>query len=202
MLIHEKISTRSTWAPHGVEVWYLDPAMEHYKCYRVCAAKTRGERITDTIQFSPNKFSMPGSSTTDRVIEVAGELTDEIKNFKHPGLIQQVVNSKLAALHKLAEIFNIETQPAQTTPPVVKETIISTKSGPAPRVKLIVTKTIPSPRVITPGITQPSKKINSYPPTVHVIPDENNNLQATMPIRNDNRNTPHIIPEDDIWSKT
>ena len=30
VLIHEKSTTRRTWAPHGVEGWYLGPAMEHY----------------------------------------------------------------------------------------------------------------------------------------------------------------------------
>ena len=145
---------------------------------------------------------MPGSSAADRIIEAAEELIDTIKDFKHPELIQQVVNPKLAALYKLAEIFNMATQLAQTNPLVIKETTISTNPSPDPRVKLIVIKTSTSPRVITPDIAQPSKKILSYPPTVHVIPDEDNNLQATMPIINDNRNAPHIIPEDDVWSKT
>ena len=93
-------------------------------------------------------------------------------------------------------------QPAQKNLPVIKETTIRTNPSPAPRVKLIVTRTSTSPRVITPNIAQHSKKISSYPPTVHVIPEEDNNLQATMTIRNDNRNAPHIIPEDDVWSKT
>jgi hypothetical protein len=37
VLIHEKPSTRGTWAPHDVEGWYLGPAQRHYRCYRVWA---------------------------------------------------------------------------------------------------------------------------------------------------------------------
>jgi hypothetical protein len=35
VLIHEKPSTRGTWAPYAVEGWYLGPAQRHYQCYRV-----------------------------------------------------------------------------------------------------------------------------------------------------------------------
>ena len=42
VLIHEKSKSRKSWAPHGVEGWYLVPAMEYYRCYRLIATKTGG----------------------------------------------------------------------------------------------------------------------------------------------------------------
>ena len=84
VLIHEKSNVRKTWSLHGVEGWYLGPAMEHYRCYRVIASKTGGERITDTVQFFPHDIPMPGTSAADRAAEAAIELTDAISNFKHP----------------------------------------------------------------------------------------------------------------------
>ena len=73
VLIHEKSNVRRTWAPHGIEGWYLGPAMEHYRCYRVYASKTGGERVSDTIEFFPQDIPMPGKSSTDRAIVAAEE---------------------------------------------------------------------------------------------------------------------------------
>ena len=34
VIVHEKPKDRASWAPHGVEGWYIGPAMESYRCYR------------------------------------------------------------------------------------------------------------------------------------------------------------------------
>jgi hypothetical protein len=42
IIVHEKPKQRRrTWDPHGVDGWYLGPATEHYRCYRVFINKTR-----------------------------------------------------------------------------------------------------------------------------------------------------------------
>ena len=37
------LSNRCTWDPHATEGWYLDPTLEHYRCYKCYVTKTRGE---------------------------------------------------------------------------------------------------------------------------------------------------------------
>ena len=83
IIIHGKSNIRKAWAPHGVEGWYLGPALEHYRCYRVYAAKTGGERVSDTVQFFPHVIPMLGTTVKKRVIEIVVELTDAITNLKH-----------------------------------------------------------------------------------------------------------------------
>ena len=51
VIVHEKPTQRRTWAPHGVDGWYIGPAMDHYQCYRVWIPSTHAEHIADTIQF-------------------------------------------------------------------------------------------------------------------------------------------------------
>ena len=89
VLIHEKISTRRTWAPHGVEGWYLGPSMDHYRCYKVIASKIGGKNHRYSPFFSRDVL-MPGSSAADREIEAAAELTDTISNFKHSSPLKDV----------------------------------------------------------------------------------------------------------------
>jgi hypothetical protein len=59
IIIHEKPQQRGSWDPHGIDGWYLGPAMEHYRCYSVYANATQAEHTSDTIEFFPQKVSMP-----------------------------------------------------------------------------------------------------------------------------------------------
>ena len=49
VIVHEKPNQRRTWAPHGIDGWYIGPALDHYQCYRVWIPSTHAERIADTI---------------------------------------------------------------------------------------------------------------------------------------------------------
>ena len=40
-LVHEKPAVRGTWAPHGVDGWYVGPARDHYRCYTVYIPSTK-----------------------------------------------------------------------------------------------------------------------------------------------------------------
>jgi hypothetical protein len=56
---HEKPDQRVSWDPHGVDCYYLGPALDHYRFYQVHITKTKGTRIVDTVEFFPSKLSMP-----------------------------------------------------------------------------------------------------------------------------------------------
>jgi hypothetical protein len=74
ILIHEKPNQWRSWDPHGVEGWYLGPATDHYRCYRVYVNKTRAERITDNVEFFPQEIEMPFPTPTEIAIEAAKAL--------------------------------------------------------------------------------------------------------------------------------
>ena len=44
---------------------YIGPAMEHYICHKTYILKTRVERISGTIEFSPKQFKIPQMYFTD-----------------------------------------------------------------------------------------------------------------------------------------
>jgi hypothetical protein len=43
VIFHEKPQQRRTWAPHGIDGFYLGPAMEHYRCHRIYCSSTGQE---------------------------------------------------------------------------------------------------------------------------------------------------------------
>jgi predicted Abi (CAAX) family protease len=52
-IAHETPNRRRTWAPHGQKGWYIGPALEHYRCYRVYFNKTRSERVVEMVELFP-----------------------------------------------------------------------------------------------------------------------------------------------------
>jgi hypothetical protein len=58
VIIHEP-PIRQSWAPHGVDGWYLGPSLEHYRCYQVYANKTAHARVANTIEFFRKPLQCP-----------------------------------------------------------------------------------------------------------------------------------------------
>ena len=101
-MIHEKSTTRQSWAPHGVKYWYLGPTTEHYRCYIVVVTQTGNERIIDTVHFFHHDVPILETFSVDRAIEVAVELTAAIGRFKFVYPLKDTLDQQLDGLHKLA----------------------------------------------------------------------------------------------------
>ena len=133
VVLHEKPSQRLSWDPHGTEGWYLGPALEHYRCYRLFVNKSKAERVTDTIDFFTEKAPMPYMTPTDVAIQATAEI---IRLLHQPDAIQisKVGTKQIDTIKQIATIFK-KPRPDKVSTPVS-----------APRVPDNVTKA-PSPRM-------------------------------------------------------
>ena len=102
VIAHEKPTQRRTWDPHGADGWYLGPAQEHYRCYKIYITKTGGERICDTVSFFPSDCESPIMSTKEAIVVAAQELTKALKTFAPTFCKPNDIND----LQQLNEIFN------------------------------------------------------------------------------------------------
>jgi hypothetical protein len=105
IIAHEIPGRRRTWAPHGQDGWYIGPALEHYICYTVYITKTRSNRIVETVDFFPHKFTLPFPLSHELATQAAADLTHALLNPKPAGPFCQVGNEQAIALRKLANIF-------------------------------------------------------------------------------------------------
>ena len=65
VIINEKPEGKQSWDPHGVEGYYLELDMEHYRCHTVYMNKTWGKNIADTVEFPPEHNKTPGISNQE-----------------------------------------------------------------------------------------------------------------------------------------
>jgi hypothetical protein len=75
VIAHDNPNQRASWDPHGVDGWYLGPAPDHYRCYRVHINKTKSDIIVDTVEFFPAKVAMPRTASKYMATIAAKELT-------------------------------------------------------------------------------------------------------------------------------
>jgi hypothetical protein len=69
VLAHAKPDKRKTWAPHGLDgSWYVGPALNSYRCYKIWIWETRALCIIDTLTWFPSKVKLPDSSSTDIIL--------------------------------------------------------------------------------------------------------------------------------------
>jgi hypothetical protein len=69
---HVKPKARRSWAPHGEDAWYVGPAPDHYRCYKVWMVATNRTRIVDTVEFCPQHVKMPHLSSQEMGIQLLG----------------------------------------------------------------------------------------------------------------------------------
>ena len=102
--MHEKPSQRGSWAPHGVDGFYLGPALQHYRCYRGWVVKTQRERIVDTVAWHPQAIVMPGASEKELLNKALIDLRTTIHG--NTSQLPQSETQSLTALHQqLANLF-------------------------------------------------------------------------------------------------
>jgi hypothetical protein len=80
VMVHQKPSTRLSWGTHAIDGWYIGPALESYRCYRVWIWETRMERICDTLEWFPTKVNLPTVSNTDLILAALQDILRILQN--------------------------------------------------------------------------------------------------------------------------
>jgi hypothetical protein len=125
VIIHEKPSQCKTWDPHGVLGWYLGPAEEHYRCYWCYVTNTHGERITDTLGFSPMLAKTPLLSKEEAAIAAADAPTEALQSTTVPQNLIKLLELGKAAIQRLNNIFQKKFELATTENPIPRQSPLS-----------------------------------------------------------------------------
>jgi hypothetical protein len=110
IIAHETPNKRLAWAPYGQDVWYIGPEIEHYGCYTVYITRTRGERVVETVDSTPETCMLPFPSAQDLATKAAAELTHALLHLQPEGPFCKVGDEQTLALKSLADIFEGATQ--------------------------------------------------------------------------------------------
>ena len=160
VVIHEKPLQRASFAPHGIEGWYVGPAMDHYRCYTCLVSSTNRIRVSDTVKFFPHSVPFPQTTLETYLRQVAEDMLHILQNpTEQPYPTLTFGNTLKNAFIQVSQILKRATiQPSPVTPvpdatplptPIVRDPVppprvpddhmppltVPDQPGPSPRVK-------------------------------------------------------------------
>ena len=101
VLMFEPPNVRPTWSTHGVQGFYVGPDLSCYRTYRCWIESTKSIRSSDTVQFFPAPFLLPGATHEEQMIVAIDKLI-ALNTSRNKELIKDAV----VAVTNLANIIN------------------------------------------------------------------------------------------------
>ena len=126
--VHEKPHERGTWAAHAAMGFYLGPAIQHQRCYRVWIPALNSKRITDTVDWHPTATMLPPRPDIELVSKP--EPSDGSLPISVPPTKTQTVNTR-----------ECSTQTEVTSPEVKRVLKVPTDGNPNQNKKATATAT-------------------------------------------------------------
>ena len=147
---------RTSWGPHALDAWYVEPARLHYRNWHFYVPSTGGFRTSGQANFYPRHCIVPVEKPFDEVRRLAGDLTRAVQRMSKEEVRQPCRHTE--ALKQLSSIFadKLDAPTDTTTTPAQSS---ATPTAPAslqatPRVHLRRTRAN-TPGVIPPTFTGP-----------------------------------------------
>ena len=97
--------------------------MEHCRCHKAHTPKTRVERISDKVDFSPKQFNIPKMSSKDATFHAAQDLIYVLHNPEPASPLVKLGYGHKEALRNLVEIFRKYSPLAVPTRVPVREVV-------------------------------------------------------------------------------
>ena len=101
VLIHAKPATRRSWDFRAKEGFYIGPALDSYRCFKLVKMDTKSQVISDTVEFRHAYRQTPIPTPEDRIVQGLQAVTDALNDTPPPTTISQ-----LEALTNLRDIFD------------------------------------------------------------------------------------------------
>jgi hypothetical protein len=90
VLIHAKPSTCQSWVYWAKNGFYIGPALDSYRCFKLVNADTKSQLFLDTVEFCHGYLPVPSPSTEDRIIHGLQVVAGALSGVALPMSISQV----------------------------------------------------------------------------------------------------------------
>jgi hypothetical protein len=165
VLIHANPATWQLWDFHAKPGFYIDPALETYRCFKLVKSDTKSQIILDTVKFCHLYLSVPvpSASAKDKIIHGLQVIPSAIRGTPPPTSISQL--KAITFLQEFFESWHV------LAPPSVRPTHHPAPSS--PRVN-----SHKSPRV---AATSPPSTIPTWSPSRAVRPSPQPAMTSLTP---------------------
>jgi len=149
--VHETPQQRTTWAPHGIDAYYVGPSLEHYRCYKFFVPKINTTRDATSGDWFPTNIKYPQVTTETFLRQTAEDLLHLLTQRNNPSTTLTFGSPIMNAYVQIAQTLQRAIAPQQHR--AKEPRVINAKLSTAPNTRQ-------EPRVLT-GI--PSKQTGDTP---------------------------------------
>ncbi len=110
VLIHAKPATRQSWDYRAKQGFYVGPALDHYRCYKLVKLETKQKVISNTVKFRHAYLQIPALLADDKIINRLQLMAGALRNAPPPTSSNQLDAIKM--LHTLFEKWKLLALPA------------------------------------------------------------------------------------------
>ena len=110
--IHNKPSLRRSWDFRAQDGFYVSPALQHYRCYRVLTKESRAVIVSDAVKFCPHNLPTPHVTTEDKIIHALQAINATIGRMS-----PAPADDQLQAIETLRAILKQYMHQPSTAPP-------------------------------------------------------------------------------------
>jgi hypothetical protein len=100
VLIHAKPATRQSWDYRATDGFYIGPALDSYRCFKLVKCDTQSQVISDTVEFRHSYRTTPTPSPEDKIIDGLQVMASALANAPQPTSVTQ-----LEATAQLRDLF-------------------------------------------------------------------------------------------------
>jgi hypothetical protein len=90
ILIHAKLATRRSWDFCAKPCFYIGPALNSYRCFKLVKTDTKSQVILDTLKFCHSDLSVPVPSAEDKIIHGLQVVVGKIRGTPTPTSVSQL----------------------------------------------------------------------------------------------------------------
>ena len=105
VLIHAKPVTRCLWDFSAKEGFYIWPALDSYRCFKLVKSDTKSQVISNTVEFRHAYHTTPSPTPEDKIIHGLQVMSSALKDAPPPSTITQV--EAIANLRDLFEAWHL-----------------------------------------------------------------------------------------------
>jgi hypothetical protein len=151
-LVYDDPTTRTSWAPHATDGFYVGPAIDHYQCLCFYIPSTRHFCFSNTWRLYPIHCQIPVLSEHDKTLQTADVIFKQLG-----GTIPTTASAKMKHLSAIQQLTAIMSAQPYAPSPVPT----------APRVE---TATPPRVAVAAPPRVATTLNMITAPSTIHLLP--------------------------------
>jgi hypothetical protein len=131
---------RGAFQEHALTGFYVGPALQHYRNYRVWVKSTQAIRITNSLDWFPIDVVMPGATPTEQLTAAFKDMRTALDKYMATPILRDVrqpvdgiTDSNATELHNIITAFARGSAPASVTTPFQRVVDPTTPPGlPAP----------------------------------------------------------------------